>query len=218
MTILPLLALLLLPGAPADLAAIGVVVGRTPERSVAILQSGGRTRSVGIGEEAFGARVTAVHRDRVALDLDGRAVELRLSTGRGTASAPRPVETRPEAGAPPPPGEAMGAGGGPRRRTLDRAEVQRRLDDEVPRLMQAALRPVSHDGRVIGMRVSRIPDGTLLQEVGIQSGDVITDINGVKVDGLPALAGLWSELQGASEIDATVLRDGVIVGLGVSLR
>jgi general secretion pathway protein C len=215
-----LLALISLAAAetpPADLAAIGVVVGSSPERSVAILQSGARTRSAGVGDSAFGGRVTAVFRDRVSLDFDGRAVELRLTTGKGVPSTPRRAQTRPEASAPPP-GEAMGAGGGPRRRTLDRADVERRLNEEIPRLMQAALRPVSEGGRVIGMQVSQIPDGTLLQEVGIQSGDVITDLNGVKVDSLATLAGLWSSLQGASELDATVLRAGVMVGLGVSLR
>jgi general secretion pathway protein C len=68
------------------------------------------------------------------------------------------------------------------------------------------------------MRISQIPDGTILQEVGIRSGDVLVDLNGVKVDGLPELVGLWSSLQGASEISATMLRDGVIHGLGVTLR
>lgn len=202
---------------PPDLAAIGVIVGATPERSVAILQSGGRTRSASIGGSAFGGRVIGVSRTSVAVDFAGRVVELALTMGKGGASAP-PASVAPPEATGPPPGEAMGAGGGPRRRTLDRAEVERRLTEEMPRLIQAALRPVSEDGRVIGMRVSQIPDGTILQDVGLRSGDVLTDLNGVKVDGLPALMGLWSSLQGASEISATVLRDGVIHGLGVSLR
>jgi general secretion pathway protein C len=204
---------------PSDLAAIGVIVGATPERSVAILQSGGRTRSALVGHSAFGGRVTAVTRGAVRLDFGGRSIELPLSTGTGVAAAPRIADERREP-AGPPPGEAMGAvsGDGPRRRTLDRAEVERRITEEMPHLIQAALRPVSEDGRVIGMRVSQIPDGTILQDVGLRSGDVLTDLNGVKVDGLPALMGLWSSLQGASEISATVLRDGAILGLGVSLR
>jgi len=201
---------------PADLAAIGVIVGTTPERSVAILQSGGRTRSAAVGGSAFGGVVTSVARHRVTLDFGGQRVELRLTTGEPLAGAPwQDPLVEPTA---PPPGEAMGMGGGPKRRTLDRAEVERRITEEMPKLIQAALRPVSEDGRVIGMRISQIPDGTLLQDVGIQSGDVITDINGVKIDGLPALMGLWSSLQGASELSATVLRDGVIHGLGVTLR
>jgi general secretion pathway protein C len=205
-------------GPPPDLAAIGVIVGATPERSVAILQSGGRTRSAAVGGRAFGGRVTAVARTRVTLEFEGRVIELALTMGRGLATAPPPPSAPPEASAAPAPGEAMGVGGGPRRRTLDRAQVERRLTEEMPRLIQAALRPVTEDGRVIGMRVSQIPDGTILQDVGLHSGDVITDLNGVKVDGLPALLGLWSSLQGASEINASVLRDGVIHGLGVSLR
>jgi general secretion pathway protein C len=204
------------PDAPADLAAVGVVLSANPERSVAILQSGGRTRTAAVGDPAFGGRVTAVSRQRVALDFGGRLVELKLTRGADLPAPRRFEATHEPAG--PPAGEAMGVGAGPKRRVLSRADVERRLNAELPKLAQAALRPVTEDGRVIGMRVSLIPEGTLLQEVGIRSGDVITELNGVKVDGLPALAGLWSSLQGASELDATVLRDGVIVGLGVSLR
>lgn len=201
---------------PPDLAAVGVVVGASPERSVAILQSGGRTRAAAVGGRAFGGRVTRVTRGQVELEYDGRRVELPLTRG---AEIPRAPQSAPDAGpAAPPPGEAMGALAESRRRTLDRAEVERRIAAEMNRLIRAALRPVTEDGRVIGMRVSQIPDGTILQEVGLRSGDVITDLNGVRVDGLPALIGLWSSLQGASELRATVLRDGVIVGLDVALR
>jgi general secretion pathway protein C len=104
------------------------------------------------------------------------------------------------------------------RKILSRADVERRLTEEMPRLVQAALRPVTEDGRIVGMQVSKVPGGTLLQEVGIQSGDVLTRLNDVDVDGLPALMGLWSSLQSASEIDASVLRGGRPVSLGVSLR
>jgi general secretion pathway protein C len=200
---------------PADLAAVGVVVGASADRSVAILESGGRTRLAGVGERVFGGRVTSVARNGVTLDFDGRMVELRLTTGKGARSVPRAVEAQPQAAAPH--GEAMGVGG-PSRKVLDRAQVERRLAAEMPRLMQAALRPVTEGGRVIGMRVSQIPEGTVLQEVGLRSGDVLTNLNGMKVDGLPALFDMWSSLQGANEIDATVLRDGVILGMGVSLR
>ncbi|HEX9186944.1 MAG TPA: hypothetical protein VGB87_07725, partial [Vicinamibacteria bacterium] len=59
---------------PADLAVAGVVVGRTPERSSAILLAGGRTRTVGVGETAFGGRLVSVTAAAVALDFGGRVV------------------------------------------------------------------------------------------------------------------------------------------------
>jgi general secretion pathway protein C len=223
--LLPVLLALAAPSvsgaqAPPDLAAVGVVVGATPERSVVILQSGGRSRSAGLGDTAFGGRVTAVSREGVTLDFDGRAVDLRLTTGRGVSSATRPAGPATEVAGGPPPGEAMGWSpeGTPARKILSRADVERRLTEEMPRLMQAALRPVTEDGRIVGMQVSKVPGGSLLQEVGIQSGDVLTRLNDVDVDGLPALMGLWSSLPSASEIDATVLRGGRPVSLGVSLR
>ncbi len=56
MVVAPLLLLLAVADAPAaapkDLAVAGVVVGTTPDRSSAILVSGGKTRVVAVGEAA----------------------------------------------------------------------------------------------------------------------------------------------------------------------
>ena len=54
-----LLALVVAAPAP-DVQLLGVVVARTPERSVAILRSAGRTRVAAVGDSAFGGRVAAV--------------------------------------------------------------------------------------------------------------------------------------------------------------
>ena len=204
------------PGAaPRDLAVAGVVVGTTPERSSAILTSGGRTRTVGLGESAFGGRLVSVTAAGVALEFGGTRVELRLPS-EGTAlprpAGPSPAHPALPAGAPPEDPETPG-------REMSRVEVQRRLGEEIPRILaETAVAPVMEEGRVVGVQVTRLPEGSLLTDAGLRTGDVLTRINGTEIDGMATLIGLWPRLQSASELRATVLRNGQPFSLLVSLR
>ena len=49
-------------------------------------------------------------------------------------------------------------------------------------------------------------------------GDVLTEVNGVPIDSLATLIGLWPRLQTESAVHAVVLRNGQPVTLSVTLR
>ena len=214
--LLLLLAVAETPAAvPKDLAVAGVVVGTTPERSSAILTSGGRTRTVAVGEGAFGGRLVSVSADGVALEFGGERVELRLPTSvAALPPPPGPASGRPAlpAGAPPEDPETPA-------REMSRVEVQRRLGEEIPRILaETAVAPVMEEGRVVGVQVTRLPEGSLLTDAGLRTGDVLTRINDTEIDGMASLIGLWPRLQSATELRATVLRNGQPFSLLVSLR
>ena len=198
-----------------DLAVAAVVVGTTPERSSAILTSGGKTRVVAVGESAFGARLVSVGTDAVVLERDGERHELRLPT---TVAAP----VTPVPRAPRPPVAARGsAPEDPETpaREMSQVEVQRRLGEEIPRILaETAVAPVMEEGRVVGVQVTRLPEGSLLTDAGLRAGDVLTQINGTEIDGMATLIGLWPRLQTASELRAVVVRNGQPFSLLVSLR
>jgi type II secretion system protein C len=202
--------------APADLAVSGVVVRK--ERSTAILSSGGKTRVVAVGDSAFGGRVVAITPEAVALDFGGQRVDLRLPTAQQAPARPAaPVRDAPAApGVPagmPPEDPATPA------KTMERVEVQRRLGDEIPRILaETAVAPVMEDGRVVGVQLARLAEGSLLTDAGLRSGDVITQINGTQIDGMATLIGLWPRLQSASELRAVVNRNGQPISLVVALR
>ena len=102
---------------------------------------------------------------------------------------------------------------------MERREVERRLGEEVPRILaETTVAPVTEDGRVTGLALTRVPEGTLLTEAGLQAGDVLTRINDTVVDGLPTLMALWPRLQGATQLQAVVLRNGQPVSLTINLR
>jgi general secretion pathway protein C len=203
----PLLLMAVL-AAPPDLEAVGIIVSRRREGCVAILRAGGRERVVGVGEPAFGGRVTEIAPGRVSLDFDGERVDVRLS---GAAPATPPLLPTAAAAAP---NDAAAAS-----RSMDRRDMERRLGQEVPRILaETTLVPVTEAGQVAGFTLTRVPEGTLLTEAGLRPGDVITSINEVPIDSLATLIGLWPRLQTESDIRATVLRNGQPVALNVHLR
>ena len=77
---------------------------------------------------------------------------------------------------------------------------------------------VKENGKQIGYRLQPQKKGELLSELGIQSGDVITQINGVKLDkqqnGISALRKLTT----ASNVNIVVKRNGAEIPLNISLK
>ena len=186
---------------PADLAAVGIVASRDASRSVVLLRSGGRTRVVSVGENAFGGRVTAIRADVVAIEFEGRSVDLRLSGDSVRAAAPAP------------------AAGDPGAHVLTRRDVERRIGEEAPRILaETTLVPAVDAGRVAGFTLTRVPENSLLTEAGLRAGDVLTQVNDTPIDSMATLIGLWPKLQGESTLTAVVLRNGQPVSLTVSLR
>ncbi len=205
--VLHLLLPLMLAAAPADLQALGVVVGRAPAAGAAILRSGGKTRVVGVGESAFGGRLISVDARAAVLEFGSDRVEVPLVA----TAVPHAESARPAGAArSDDPGSA---------RTMERREVERRLGEEVPRILaETTVAPVTEDGRVTGLALTRVPEGTLLTEAGLQAGDILTRINDTAVDGLPTLMALWPRLQGATQLQAVVLRNGQPLSLTINLR
>lgn len=204
MVTIALLAVLASP--PTDLTVVGAVVSAEGDRSTAVLRGSGQRRVVRVGERAFGGEVQAITAEEVVLAFDSGTVRLPLPAvqpGRRTAALP-PRPAAPAAGA----------------LAFERKEVEARLNQEMPRILgETALRPVTQDGRIRGFALTRVPaSATLLSEIGLVAGDVLTEVNGVAIDSLPTLMSLWPRLQTESELRATVMRNGTPVTLSVSLR
>jgi general secretion pathway protein C len=196
--------------APApDVQVLGIVVARSPERSVAILRSAGHTRVASVGDTVFGARVVAVAADGVRLEFGGETVRVRLVAG---TLPPAPLPQRAS-------GNAPDDAPAPPARAMEKREVDRRLSAEIPRILaETTVVPVMEDGHVSGLALTRVPDGSLLTDAGLRPGDVLTEINDTKIDGMAALIGLWPRLQNATELRAMVLRNGQRVPLSITLK
>ena len=194
--------------APPDLSAIGIVSSARVEARAALLQSGGRTRVVGVGDAAFGGRVAAIESDHVVVDYDSGRVRLRLAAGAAPAPATAATASSPAAEDSTMPARAM-----------ERREIERRLGEESGRILaETTLVPAMDAGRVAGFTITRMPDSTLLSDAGLRPGDVLTEVNGVPIDSLATLIGLWPRMQTETALRAVVLRNGQPVTLAVTLR
>ena len=201
---LALLAVLALgPAPPSDLTAVGVVVGPRP---AAILRSGTHSRVVSLGDSVFGGRVVAITPAGVTLEFGGARRELSLAKGL----PPAPLR--------PPPPEVAGESTTPAQ-TMERRDVERRLGQEMPRILaETAVVSLAEGGQGTGISLTRVAEGTLLTDVGLRVGDVLVSVNGVPVDSLATLIGLWPRFQNESQVSAVVLRGGQPTSLTVKLK
>lgn len=199
--------LLLAAQPPPDLAVVGLVLSPSAGRSQVLLRAEGRTRIVAVGESAFGGRVVSVEAAGVTIAYGDERVVLRL---------PGPTATASQTAAPPPPAGARAAEGA---LSLPRQQVEARLGVEIPRILaETTLVPFYEDGRIAGLTLQRMPEGTLLSEAGLKPGDVIREINGTVIDGMGTLIGLWTRLRSETSLRAVVEREGRLTTLSLTLK
>ena len=73
------------------------------------------------------------------------------------------------------------------------------------------MRPTLHiqEGQVVGFRVNPGRDRAAFEALGLQPGDVVTDINGTVLDDPSRGLQVFQSLGESTQANVTVLRDGV---------
>lgn len=84
----------------------------------------------------------------------------------------------------------------------------------LPELLSSAFavpryREIEGGQRVIdGFTVTQVKPSGAAERLGLRSGDIILDVNGQVLDGMPTVMRLFSQLQATPQVTVTVLRDG----------
>ena len=165
-----------------------------PDGSVIIEGNGEKTYFVGQTiDGADGATLHSVYADRVLLNRNGRLETLRLpkelSASTGGAMA-MPASPLPQA-----------APSAPLREVL--TENAARITDVI------RVNPHVQEGQVVGFRVTPGRDRATFEALGLQPGDVVTDVNGTVLDDASQGLAVFQSLGEATQANVTVLRDGV---------
>lgn len=234
------------PVTPLNLRLVGVfLTEQRADRALALIAEGtGVERSYRVGESLpGGARLDQVQRNSVVVSRNGQQEVLnlpRLDEGRRTASAdmstalpmqlepppmqpemlpepemPIPVE-QPEM--PPPPVLPSSFHQPP---MIDATSVASKLRGATggPGALEdiAFASPYVRDGQFVGFRLQPGRDRQLMQKLGLSNGDVITEINGSRLNnpmqGFTALRALMD----AQQVSVRVLRNGAEIPLAFSL-
>jgi len=214
-------------GTTTSLVLRGTLAEADPKAGLAVIADAGNgERSWRVGEDvAAGVRLVAVYADRVVVARAGGAEET-LKLLRDTNLAPADIVRPTPASAT---GGATSAARGAATATPATASVSVKApptwQQTVDRLRQnpaelmkrVQVVPVLDGGKLSGVRLSTGADVALLNQIGLQPGDIVTSVNGTPIDSIERGQQIMSSLGNASSVRVTVLREGkpteVTVGL-----
>ena len=174
---------------------LGTVAAAPPERSWAAVEDreSQQTLVVRVHDRIKGAaEVMRIERRRLILSEGGALRELALEEPEALAVAPGPAATRGAAApAPPPPAP-------PAAPAAEGARSPAQL------FSQARILPKYEAGQMVGVQVSAIKPGSLFEEMGLEDGEVITELNGIRIDSPEQSAKILLELSRASSFTLQV--------------
>jgi type II secretory pathway component PulC len=193
------------------LELVGVVVNAAaPARSVCCVRRTYPSPRVGLfstGESLYDyAEIREIRRDGVVLQNKvTNGPELLVFSRDKPFVAPSP--------SPPPPAPVPTQADDGIKVTVAKETIAHYLTN-LPELLDSAFAAPRYrdgqDGRRIveGFEISRIKDGGAADQLGLKNGDVILDVNGEPLDGLPTVMRLLGQAQSLPQARLTVLRGG----------
>lgn len=195
------------PETKLNLRLVGTFYTQNGGKARALIAEGsGEVRSYPVGAELpGGARLEQILRDRVVLSRNGQLETLSLPQETGG------VETTPEIGlATPPVNGAETANPGV---TIDASAIAARFRESIttePEALQdlALVDPYIQNGQFMGFRLRPGRDRRLLQQLGLRSGDVITEVNGTPLNDPATGFALLQDALSADRVTIQVLRNG----------
>jgi general secretion pathway protein C len=188
------------PETKLNLTLTGVVASTQDQDGAAIIARNNRQATYGIGDKIDGTRAT-LHRvfaDRVIISNQGSKETLMLDGVEFTKASQAQVAT-----AAPKPAAAV-----PNEAVVN-ADVVAALRQNPTKFTDfIAINPARQNGQVTGYRVSPGKDAALFQQVGLQNGDVIVELNGLDLTDQRAAMRAMQSLRQANELSLTLLRNG----------
>ncbi|MGC9456365.1 MAG: type II secretion system protein GspC [Halothiobacillaceae bacterium] len=183
----------------------GVLVAGADGQGVAIFRIGGKERTFRVGDDIqSGIRLARVEERRVLIERDGRLESIDLPRAELSLAAGSPEPTRP--------GPAAS-------NSAAQPAVRAVLENPGNLFDYVQPRPVMKDGNLVGYRLQPRPGRTqMLEALGVRPGDVVTGIEGARLDNPQSLLSLMPRLRSARNLSATVLRDGQEVPISIQLQ
>ena len=197
------------PKTKLNLVLRGVIAADPMKMSHAIIARGkkGQEEVYAVGEKMPGGiTIESIHPDHVVLNRSGKLETLQLIKDEDVGSI---TSNRKSANFLPPAsaGEEL-------------AGVRQQIMQNPTSFGDYAVPVVvKKQGKQIGYRLQPQQKGTeLMQEVGLEANDVITEINGIKLDNPQNGIGALRQLSTATSVSIMVMRNGTEVPLNIQLQ
>lgn len=201
------------PETKLNLTLRGIVSSDIPDASLAIIQNNDQKTEQHflVGASVFGlATLEKIHVDRVILQRNGRYETLRLPEERLALPASRSADHHQT------------------RRPRTAQEHVQFMKDQMKDIHKMTLEemrnpwqylylePAMENGRIVGLKLTAEEEREFLNEHGLELGDIITSINGNRLDGGGGVAKAMRAFTGDGTLEMTVHRSGKTVSVHVS--
>lgn len=209
------------PVTSLNLRLLGILATDDSRPAFAIINGGSGEQVLGIDDEIDRAVLREIHAAHVIIENGGKRERLELPKLEldGVLASPAPSAAAQTAS----PAVSNNGTGQGLVNVNDLPQTPGALRDYLvrnPATMQqlVSIGAYRENGKVVGYRLMPKQDTAILRNYGIEPGDVVTSLNGVRLDnqrrGLKALR----QLVTASNIDMTVLRNGAEVPISIALQ
>lgn len=189
------------PVTQLNIRLVGVTASTNPNLSAAIVQQGSNQATYIPGETIANSRavVQQILSDRVLLENNNRLETLWLE-GRDGSEAPLTLVTEPDTAT----------------AEEEPAAVEPELSTKQMEILELiSITPQQSEQGLAGYRLAPKADGALFRELGLRQGDLAVAINGYDLTNVADAIALISELEGATQAQVRVLRDGEYVDIDV---
>ncbi|MDH5707292.1 MAG: hypothetical protein OEZ45_14890 [Candidatus Aminicenantes bacterium] len=208
-----------------SLTLVGVILSKNTSSSIAILKNEqtGQTVMLYPGEKIMDLTLSQVVENHVVFKRGTQTFKIYLGRGRMT-QAHEPLPEIPPAQVSPPepeiePQGSEGAENSVIRLEFDRAEMEKRIDAEMPLIMkEARFVPNMEGGTVSGFRIINLPSQSVISRVGIRKNDIIKKINNVELNSVEGLFDLYMRFKDESRFEVTIERNGRIFRILYTLK
>jgi len=107
---------------------------------------------------------------------------------------------------------------GPGKFEVSRSEVQQSMENPAEFFSQMRAMPHFANGKTDGFSISQVTPGSVFAQLGLQNGDLLTNINGQAVTNPMQALGLMQAMRTQSAIDLTVNRGGTPTSVHLDMR
>ncbi|NRF32436.1 type II secretion system protein GspC [Vibrio coralliilyticus] len=184
------------PKSRLNVILVGVVTSTEADKNLAVVASRGQQATYGIGETLEGTRATVVQvlYDRIIVDNSGRNETVMLEGLKYTKNLQQQPKTK-----------------------SIKADVSADKLDEIRSVIRkdakqifqyVRMSQIKRDGEVIGYRLTPGKEKELFESVGLQSGDIATQINGQDLSNPATMGEIFKNMSQLTELNLTVERDG----------
>lgn len=202
----------------SELKLIGTFVG---PRSFAIFERSGTGEQSAFkpGESVFDAgTLKSIEMNGAVVTSNGRDVAFTIADEKAPETGNRAPGKQPASIAPSGGGSKLSKKTGENQWVIDQRAVLSSLDNMGQVLTDARLTPKMKGGSVEGFLLTDVKARGVFDAIGLKNGDVLTSINGYKIDSPEKAVQVLSGLKGQTSVSLDIVRGGKNMSFSYQIR